>query len=223
MTENPYATNPFETTGTPASAPVVGYGAGTGSVGAGYEPSTMYDTNETGGSDSPSVKDKAGDTADAGKQAAAEVAQNAAGQAKDVAVETKKQARDLFGEARSQLREQAGAQQQNLVSNLRALGDELAGMAQNSENGGTASDLVGQAGDRAHGVADWLDQREPGDLFGEVRSFAQQRPGAFLLGAAVAGIVAGRLTRGAVAAHSDDSSTGSAAPDVVSSGLEKKV
>ena len=36
---------------------------------------------------------------------------------------------------------------------------------------------------------------EPGDLVEEVRSFARRRPGVFLLGAAVAGTVVGRLTR----------------------------
>jgi hypothetical protein len=79
-------------------------------------------------------------------------------------------------------------------------------MVQSSEKPGTATDLVSQAGDRAHGVADWLDKREPSDLLREVRSFAQQRPAAFLLGAALAGVAAGRLTRGVVAARSDDSS-----------------
>lgn len=163
-------------------------------------------------SDTPSVKDKASESAEAGKQAAGEVAQTATDQAKDVAQETKKQARDLVGEARSQLSEQAGAQHRSLVTNLRSLADELSTMAQRSENPGTATDLVGQAGDRAHTVADWLDQREPGDLLGEARSFAQRRPGTFLLGAVVAGVVAGRLTRGVVAAHSDDTgSTGTSA------------
>ena len=155
-------------------------------------------------SDTPSVKDKASESAEAGKQAAGEVAQTATDQAKDVAQEATKQARDLVGEARSQLSEQAGAQHRSLVTNLRSLADELSTMAQRSENPGTATDLVGQAGDRAHTVADWLDQREPGDLLGEARSFAQRRPGTFLLGAVVAGVVAGRLTRGVVAAHSDD-------------------
>jgi hypothetical protein len=202
MTENPYVTDPYAAPVQPITLPATGYET--------YEPTTTYDTTDagaTGDSDGPSAKEKASDAADAGKQAATEVAQNAAGQAKDVAQETKKQAKDLIGEARSQLSEQAGVQHKNLVTNLRALADELTSMAHNSENGGTATDLVSQAGDRAHGVADWLDQREPGDLLGEVRTFAQQRPGAFLLGAAVAGIVAGRLTRGAVAAHSDDSSS----------------
>jgi hypothetical protein len=42
-----------------------------------------------------------------------------------------------------------------------------------------------------------------------LRTFARRRPGAFLAGCAVLGVVAGRLTRGVVAAHSDDSGDGS--------------
>ena len=43
----------------------------------------------------------------------------------------------------------------------------------------------------------------------EVRSFARRRPGTFLLAAAAAGLVAGRLTRGAVDEKRDTSSGGS--------------
>jgi vacuolar-type H+-ATPase subunit H len=180
MTDYPYGTT---------SAPPIDSGAN--------PPST--DTEST------SVKDKASDSVDAGKQAAGEVAQTATDKAKDVAQETKKQTRDLIGEARDQLNHQAGAQHRSLVNNLRALAEELGTMAGGSEDGGVATDLVGQAGDRAHGAADWLDRREPGDLLGELRTYARRHPGAFLLGAAAAGIMAGRLTRGVVAARSDDS------------------
>jgi hypothetical protein len=55
-------------------------------------------------------------------------------------------------------------------------------------------------------VAGFLSDHEPGDLLDQVRQFARRRPGAFLLGAALVGIIAGRLTRGAASAS--DSSTG---------------
>lgn len=160
-----------------------------------------------GGSDA-SVKDKAAQSAQAGTQAAAEVAQTATGQAKQVAAEAQSQARDLVGEARNQLRSHAGDQHRNAVTSLRSLGDELRSMASNSEQNGVATDLVRQAADRTHGVADWLDNREPGDLLDELRRVARGRPGTFLLGALAAGVVAGRVTRGAVAAHSQDNASG---------------
>ena len=49
----------------------------------------------------------------------------------------------------------------------------------------------------------------------EVRRFARRRPGAFLAGSLVAGVVAGRLTRGAKAAQDSTESsaqTGAASP-----------
>ena len=69
-------------------------------------------------------------------------------------------------------------------------------MAANGGQSGVATEFARQAADRMHGAASWLEQREPGDLLDEVRNFARRRPGAFLIGAAVAGLAAGRLTRG---------------------------
>lgn len=150
------------------------------------------------------VEGKASESAQAGKQAATEVAQTAAGHAKDVAAEAQSQARHLVGEARDQLRGHAGDQHRNAVTNLRSLGDELRSMARGTEQGGVATELVSQAADRTHGLADWLDEREPEDLLEELRGLARRHPGTFLLGALGAGIVAGRLTRGGIALHSDD-------------------
>jgi hypothetical protein len=59
-------------------------------------------------------------------------------------------------------------------------------------------------------VADWLEHREPGDLLDEVRRFARRRPGTFLVGAAVAGALVGRLTRGVVAQQQEKSGDGQA-------------
>jgi uncharacterized membrane protein len=51
--------------------------------------------------------------------------------------------------------------------------------------------------------SDRLQNREPADLLNDVRSYARRKPGTFLIGAAVLGVVAGRLTSGIKAAHSD--------------------
>ncbi len=156
-----------------------------------------------------SVKDRASEASQAAKHAGTDVAQTAAEKAKDVAQETTKQARDLLGEARGQVKQQAGDQHRALVDNLRSLADELSAMTSANEQGGVATQLVGQAGERVKGAANWLDGREPGEVLDEVRTFARRRPGTFLLGAALAGVVAGRLTRGVVAARSDESSDSS--------------
>jgi hypothetical protein len=152
------------------------------------------------------AKDQATDvgrtTADAGRH----VADTATEQAGQVAQEAKRQARDLLGEARSQAREQAQTGQQKAADSIRGLAVELREMAEGGDRHGTASELASQASDRLGGVADWIGAREPGELVEEVRRFARRRPGAFLLGAAVAGVVAGRLTRGAVDAQRDTDS-----------------
>jgi hypothetical protein len=149
--------------------------------------------------------DKANEAVEQGKQAAGDLAQTAAGHAQDVTQEAVKQARDLVGEARSHVSSQVGDQHQNLVANLRSLSSELGSMAGSSEHSGTATELVGQARDRVESMANWLDGRSPNEILDDVRTFARRRPGTFLVGALAAGVVAGRMTRGAVAAHTEDS------------------
>ena len=73
-------------------------------------------------------------------------------------------------------------------------------MAAKGGQSGLATEMARQAADRIHGAASWLEQREPGDLLEGVRDFARRRPGTFLVGAAVAGLAAGRLTKGMTAA-----------------------
>jgi hypothetical protein len=160
-------------------------------------------------SSDPSMKDKATEAVDQGRQAAGDVVGTATEQAQQVKQEAVRQARDLMGEARQHVDQQVSGQHRNLVDNLRSLSSELGSMVDRSEQSGTATELLGQARQRMDGVADWLDARQPGELVDELKNFARRRPGAFLVGALAAGVVAGRLTRGAVAAHTDQSSSGS--------------
>jgi hypothetical protein len=82
----------------------------------------------------------------------------------------------------------------------------------NGAQSGPARDLIEQATGKVEDFAGWLQNREPADLLEEVRSFARRKPGTFLLGAALAGVVAGRLTSGVKAAHSDSGPSGTATP-----------
>jgi ElaB/YqjD/DUF883 family membrane-anchored ribosome-binding protein len=133
---------------------------------------------------------------DSTKEAGQHVAGVAKDQAGNVAAEAKSQAKDLLGQGRQQLREQTAQQQDRLASGLHSLSRELGSMAGSSTEQGLATDLAREASDRAHSVASWLESREPGQLIDEVRSFARERPGAFLGLAAAAGVLAGRLGRG---------------------------
>jgi hypothetical protein len=60
---------------------------------------------------------------------------------------------------------------------------------------------------RTDSVASWLEAREPADLLDEVKSFARRSPGTFLAIAVGAGVLAGRLTRGAKDAAKDTTAT----------------
>jgi hypothetical protein len=128
-------------------------------------------------------------------QAGGALAHNVADQGRDVANEASRQARQLMDQASGQLKEQASAQQQRAADGLRALGTELHAMSERSDQQGMATDLVRHAADRVGQVAQWLDQREPGMVVSEVRDYARRNPGIFLAGAAVAGVLAGRLSK----------------------------
>ena len=54
-----------------------------------------------------------------------------------------------------------------------------------------------------------LDGREPTELLDDLRSFARRRPGMFLAGSVIAGVVVGRFLRGSREAARTDSQTGS--------------
>lgn len=146
--------------------------------------------------------------ADAGSQ----VASTAKGEAFHVAAEARSQARELLDRTQIQVKEQAGVQKQKATEGLRSLGDELRTLSEGrpaEDASGIVAGLAGQAADTTQQIARWLESREPGDLLTEIRDLARRRPGAFLLGAAAAGVLAGRMTRGAVDANQ---STGDSPP-----------
>lgn len=144
---------------------------------------------------SEAAKSEAADVAHQVSDAARSVTDTAKTEAAQVASEVKTNARELFAQAKSDLTDQAGVQQQKAAEGLRSVSTELAAMVSSSDQSGMATDLVRQAAERSSSVASWLENRDPGSLLTEVKSFARQKPGTFLLLAAGAGILAGRLTR----------------------------
>ncbi|MFI6757971.1 hypothetical protein ACIBF5_02325 [Micromonospora sp. NPDC050417] len=160
------------------------------------------------------AKQGAAQTGQKVSQAGGALAHSAADQGRDVAHEASEQARQLMGQATSQLREQAEAQQQRAADGLRALGDQLHTMSERTDQPGVATDLVRHAAGRVHQAAHWLDQREPGAVLNDIRDYARRNPGIFLAGAAVAGVLAGRLGRGMSGARdSGGRSGGAGSPD----------
>jgi hypothetical protein len=150
------------------------------------------------------VKAQTSDLGHSSAQAGKHVAEVAREQASGVAAEAGRQGRDLLQQAQGQMEEQAARGQRQVAEQLLALSGELRSMADNPGNGGIAADLVQQAAARVGDAGQWLDARKPGQVVQEVQSFARRRPTVFLLLAAGAGLVAGRLTRGLKDATADN-------------------
>lgn len=91
------------------------------------------------------------------------------------------------------------------MNGLYALSDEAARMAAAGGQSGTMTPVVEEAGRRFRQAGQWLERREPGDVLREVNEFARQNPGTFLVGAAVLGVLAGRLTKNLASADTPDS------------------
>jgi hypothetical protein len=148
------------------------------------------------------AKQAAGNAADQGKHVAG-VAQD---EVKNVASEAQNQLRGLLEEATNQVDEQSKAQKTRLADTVRSFGDDLESMRGEGQQDGVAAQVVQQVAGQARSLASHLDDRNPSELLDDVRRFARRRPGTFLLGALAAGIVVGRVTRGAKAAQDQPSS-----------------
>lgn len=151
------------------------------------------------------ANDQAGRVGRTAQESGRQVASTAVDGTRNVAGETLRQAKDMTREVGDQVKEQTTIQKDKAAGGLRSLGEELRSMSHGDGQTGPASELARQAADKVTDIAAWIEARDPGSLVDEVRDLARRKPGTFLLGAAAAGIVAGRLTRGAVqAAKADD-------------------
>jgi hypothetical protein len=178
-------------------------GSTTPGTAAGGEPGVQQRAGEVAGA----AKEQAGQVASTASEQAAQVAStakeqatqvvSAAGeQAKAVAADAKDQARQLVDNSRQQLRSQAGEQTQKAATSLRDLGDQLQRMVSGEGPAeGPAADIARQAAQTVQRFADNLENRRPEELLEDVKRFARQRPGLFVLGALGAGFVAGRVLR----------------------------
>jgi gas vesicle protein len=124
-------------------------------------------------------------------------------QADQVRGEVVEQARSLGEEARSQIEAQATAQSRRLADTLSRVGDEVTALAEGRPDEAEilgsyvadAATAVYDAADRVYGLARDIDEQGLTAVIDDVAAFARRRPGAFLLGAAVAGFAVGRAVR----------------------------
>jgi len=160
------------------------------------------------------AKAEASDLKDTTVSKATDVASTVKGEASSVLGEAGTQARQLYAQTQRELKDQASTQQQRLASGLRSVGSELESMSSSGDQQGVAADLVRQAAGRISGAASWLGDRDPASVLDEVKRYARRRPGMFIAGAAIAGVVVGRLTRALAANASDDKAAQATAPAV---------
>jgi hypothetical protein len=132
--------------------------------------------------------------------------------AAEVTGELFEQGQALATDARTQIEHQTQEQTRRLAGTLTRLGNEAQALADGRpEEAETVREYVRRAGegvtetaDRLYGLADDVEQRGLGGLFEDLSSLARRRPGAFLLGAAVAGFGVARVVRSSKAEGSDD-------------------
>jgi len=145
-----------------------------------------------------SATERAQETASSVSSEGQHVAGVATDEVKNVAAQTKDQVRGLADQARTEVGthvdEQTRQGKDRLASTLGGFGDDLGQMAENGS--GLAAQVAHEVAERAQSLGRHLDGREPSELLDDVRRFARERPGTFLLGSLAAGVIAGRLLRG---------------------------
>ena len=136
---------------------------------------------------------------------AGHVAETAKDEAKPSPQEVKYQAKDLYAQTQRELKDQAKVQQQRVAAGCTRSATNCDSMTANAENPGFGR-RPGAPGCRGGSRAprSWLGDRDPSAVLAEVKSFARRKPGTFIIGAAILGIVAGRLTRALAANASDE-------------------
>ena len=146
---------------------------------------------------------------DEAKQAASNVAGEAGdkagqvvGQAKDQAAQVASSAADKAGDVlsttRQELRDKASQEAGNLGGRLSSVAEELRSMGRTSEeSGGVTAGVVSSLADTVDRSAQRLSNGDLDQVVDDVKRYARNNPGLFLLGAAGAGFAIGRLLRAA--------------------------
>ncbi|MCU1673241.1 MAG: hypothetical protein JWN77_1354 [Frankiales bacterium] len=146
---------------------------------------------------------QASQVAGAASTAAADVAGTAKAEAANVLGESLDQAKDLAETVRAQVAEQLSSQGDRLTETLRGLSTQLS----DGDTSGVVGQVLKEAGTRVQAFADYAERTGPQGLVTELRQYAKRNPGTFLLGAALAGLVAGRVVKGVSANKQQQSST----------------
>ncbi len=210
--ENDYSSGQLDEDATSPSGPAGPYATGTYS--STDEPGAVAKAKDVAGQaaeHAADVKDtavaKAGEVKDVALERGGDVATVAKDELAKLTEEARGHAVDLWSQASSQLRGQLDTGRHQLADLLQSLTDELSELVSNTTQSGPVTSLAKQAAHRGGELSHWLANTEPADLLSEVRRIARRRPVAFLGGAALAGVLVGRLSRGLMAAAQDSNTT----------------
>lgn len=169
----------------------------------------MYETDYTTSSDagaSSTAKETAKQATGSAKQAAGEVTDTVKQQGRQVAGEVGTQARSVASDLRQSVAGQVRTGHGKLAESVRKFSDEIGGLS-GADADSPVGQVVSRVSDTGRRAADYLEQKGPEGLLDDVQSFARRKPGTFLLAAAAAGFVIGRLGRSTMAAAREDTVT----------------
>jgi vacuolar-type H+-ATPase subunit H len=136
-------------------------------------------------------------TADATRAEASHVTDTATEQARTVAHEAKDHVRSTANQMHDDLKSRANEEASKFAQTLHDAGSQMRQMADaaGGDEPSFASSMVREGAQAAERFASKLDEGGVDRMMADVRSWARRNPGGFLLGAAVAGFVAGRVAR----------------------------
>jgi hypothetical protein len=170
-------------------------------------------TKQAAGKTASTAKDEASQLRGSTASAAGEVTGVAKDQAGVVAAEALDDAKQLWEQTLAQVNEQASSAAALLGQRVGSLADELYSIGDGTGDGqGPVADLARALAARGDDIAELLVKQGPDGVIQELRRYAGRSPGTFLLGALAAGVVAGRLTRGAQPAEPDDGASATPTP-----------
>ncbi|MBB0247232.1 hypothetical protein FNQ90_24700, partial [Streptomyces alkaliphilus] len=141
------------------------------------------------------AKEEASATADVAGRAAEKTMETAGREVGAVVEEARHQADTMVRDMRTRVTEEADEQTHRAAETLRRWADDLADMAEHGRDDSPARTMVARTAHRGQRAARYLDHRGVEGVLGDLSRFARRRPGAFLAGAALTGLVVGRLAR----------------------------
>lgn len=134
------------------------------------------------------------------EEAARQVGNTVADQAGYVTRETKEQARHVVADVRERVAAEAEEQALRVSKQLGRIADELGEMAGAAPSSSMSAGAIRSVADTSRQAARFLDERGAQGLLDSARDYARRKPGTFLLGAAVAGFLVGRVAKSATGA-----------------------